>query len=123
MGGILGFVPGATTHVGAMALAGSGSPSHLFGRFQTSVLLGLVHVVTGLVGIASARTSELARTFLLCAGVFYLLIWLVGMVQGGSWIPVDDADNWLHCVVGIVLLALGFFAASAAERQPVSASA
>lgn len=110
VGGLLGFVPGITTHYGAMALAGSGSHARLLAVFQTSVLLNLVHLLSGVGGLVLARTLEGARTFVLACGVGYLVLWLLGLVGGGTWIPVSSADDWLHFVTGIVLIGLGFFA-------------
>ena len=49
---------------------------------------------------------------LLGGGVVYLVLWIYGLVidQGGSanFVPINTADNWLHFVLGIALLGLGF---------------
>jgi hypothetical protein len=116
--GILGFIPGITTHYGDLGFAGHGSDARLVGLFQTSVLHNLVHIAFG-AGIFMAKTAEGARSFLIVGGVVYLVIWLVGLIGGLEWLPVNSADNWLHFVFGLVMIALGF----AAGRSTAEATA
>jgi Domain of unknown function (DUF4383) len=106
--GVLGFIPGITTHYSDMAFAGEDSGAKLLGIFQVSVLHNIVHVLLGIAGLGLARTWEGARTYLIGGGVLYLALWLLGIVGGGDWIPVNSADNWLHFVVGLGMVALGF---------------
>jgi Domain of unknown function (DUF4383) len=109
--GILGFIPGITTHYSDMSFAGHDSGAKLLGIFQVSVLHNIVHLLFGVVGLALARTPEGARTYLLGGGVVYLVLWIYGLVidQGGNanFVPINTADNWLHFVLGIALLGLG----------------
>ena len=114
--GILGFVPWITTHYSDLSFAGHASRAELLGVFQVSVLHNLVHIAFGVVGIVLAKAADAARTYLVGGGVVYLAIWLLGVVGGGSWIPVNTADNWLHFGLGIGLIALGFVASQAAVR-------
>ena len=116
--GALGFVPGFTTHYGKMSFAGHGSGAQLFGFFQTSVLHNLVHLAFGVVGAVLARTPEGASRFLLGGGIAYLAIWVLGVVGAGGWIPVNEADNWLHFLLGLGLIGLGFAASRRAEPEP-----
>jgi hypothetical protein len=106
--GVLGFIPGITTHWGDMSFAGSGSDAQLLGIFQVSILHNIVHLLFGIAGLAFARTPEGARTYLIGGGLVYLVLWLLGIVGAGDWIPSDTADNWLHFVLGIGMVALGF---------------
>jgi hypothetical protein len=115
--GILGFVPGITTHYGDLSFAGSGSDSQLLGIFQVSILHNIVHLLFGIAGLALARTPDGARTFLIGGGVVYLVLWLLGIVGGGDWIPVDTADNWLHFILGLGMVALGFVTGRAVVRE------
>src|SRR3954469_24762979 len=78
--GVLGFIPGITTHYGDLGFAGDGSSAKLLGVFQVSVLHNIVHVLYGLAGFALARTWEGARTFLIGGGAVYLLLWGLGLI-------------------------------------------
>ena len=114
--GILGFVPGVTTHVGDLSFAGHESGAKLLGIFQVSVLHNLVHLLFGIVGLVLAKTAEGARTYLLGGGVVYLALWVLGVVGGGDWIPANTADNWLHLGLGIGLIALGYVSGRSTVR-------
>jgi hypothetical protein len=102
--GVLGFVPGITTHVDSLAFAGHGSRAELLGQFRISVLLNLVHIASGLPAAVLARTEAGARAYLVGCGVAYLVLWVLGPLSIGGWIPLNTADNWLHLVWGCALL-------------------
>jgi hypothetical protein len=106
--GVLGFIPGITTHYGDLEFAGEGSDARLLGAFQVSVLHNIVHMLFGVVGFVLARTWSGARTYLLGGGVFYLALWILGLVNGARWIPANNADDWLHLGLGAGLILLGF---------------
>ena len=108
LAGVLGFVPGITTHYSDLSFAGRGSAATLLGVFQVSVLHNIVQLLYGVAALGLAKTAEGARTFLLAGGVVYLGLWVLGVVGGGNWIPVNTADNWLHFVVGIAMVGGGF---------------
>ena len=106
--GIAGFIPGITTNLyDGLDFAGDGSEAELLGLFQVSILHNIVHALFG-VGIFMAATPEGARTYLLGAGAIYIVLFLLGIIGGADWVPVNDADNWLHLVLGVALLGLGF---------------
>ncbi|MGZ4333350.1 MAG: DUF4383 domain-containing protein [Gaiellaceae bacterium] len=113
--GVLGFVPGITTHYGDLRFAGHGSRAQLLGIFRVSILHNIVHLLFGAVGIMLAKAPDTARTFLVGGGAVYLAIWVLGIV-GRDWIPVDTADNWLHFTVGIGMIGLGFVAGRGLAR-------
>lgn len=109
--GILGFIPGITTNYGALAGAGHESQALLLGVFQVSVLHNLVHLLFGAAGLLMARTPGQAKNYLIGGGIIYLVLWLYGMFVGhaspANFIPVNNADNWLHLVLGLGMVALG----------------
>jgi hypothetical protein len=96
--GILGFVPGVTTHLGDLRL-GRGSHAELFGEFRVSILLNVLHVIVGLGGIALASATVVA--------IASLAFWLLGVLAAGAWLSLDTAGNWLHFVLAAGLLGLG----------------
>jgi hypothetical protein len=106
--GVLGFMPGITTHYHDLSFAGHDSGAKLLGVFQVSVLHNLVHLLFGAVGLALAKTAEGARNFLIGGSVVSLALWVLGVVGAGAWIPANTADNWLHFALGLGMLALGF---------------
>lgn len=115
--GIIGFIPGLTTNLyDGLELAGDDGDAEILGVFETSVLHNVVHLAFGLVGLALARTWSGARTFLVGGGIIYLALWLIGLLGGLNWIPVNDADDWLHLVVGVAMIGLGFAATRGGER-------
>jgi hypothetical protein len=106
--GIAGFIPGITTDLyDGLDFAGDGSEAELLGLFQVSVLHNIVHALFG-VGIFMAATPSGARTFLIASGAIYVVLFLLGILDGVDWVPVNDADDWLHLGLGIGLLGLGF---------------
>ena len=106
--GILGFIPGITTDYGDMAFAGDESEAKLLGIFQVSILHNIVHLLFGIAGLALARTWDGARMFMIGGGVIYLLLWILGLAGGADWIPSNTADDWLHLVLGVSMVLLGF---------------
>ncbi len=119
--GILGFVPGITTHYGDLSFAGHSSGAKLLGIFQVSILHNIVHLLFGIVGLVLAKTAEGARTFLVGGGAVYLVLWVIGLVGAGDWIPVNTADNWLHFGLGVGMIGLGLVTARGSARTAVTA--
>lgn len=120
--GLAGFVPGLTTGIDGMT--GSGHESHalLFGVFQVSILHNIVHLLFGVVGLAVA-TSNVGNTYwyLVIGGVVYLVLWLYGMVvdpdSRANFVPLNDADNWLHLILGLLMVGLGVLLRGKSRRD------
>ena len=105
--GPAGFVPGLTSGLyEQLDFAGSESDAQLLGLFRVSVLHNIVHLLFGVAGLALGRTAVGARAFLLGAGWLYLLLWLLGLAGGMEWLPTDRADDWLHVVLGVGMIAV-----------------
>lgn len=106
--GVAGFIPGVTTNLyDGLEFAGNDGTAELLGLFQVSVLHNIVHGLFGIAGLALAATAGGARTYLIGGGAIYIALFLLGIVGGGDWIPVNDADNWLHLVLGAGMIGLG----------------
>jgi len=109
--GVLGFIPGITTNYGDMTFAGHESGAMLLGVFNVSILHNIVHLLFGAVGLAMSRTAAGARTYLIAGGVVYAVLWLYGLFidqdSAANFVPVNDADNWLHLVLAIAMIGLG----------------
>ncbi|KRE34676.1 hypothetical protein ASG82_00175 [Mycobacterium sp. Soil538] len=109
--GIAGFIPGLTTNYSELSFAGHHSGAMLLGVFAVSILHNIVHLLFGVAGIALSRTFDSARLYLIVGGVIYAVLWLYGLVidhdSSANFVPVNNADNWLHLVLALGLLALG----------------
>jgi len=109
--GLLGFVPGITSHYDQLSFAGHHSDAALLGIFNVSVLHNLVHLAFGVAGVALARTFNGARSYLIGGGIVYLVLFIYGLVidhdTAANVVPVNDADNWLHLGLAVAMIVLG----------------
>ena len=109
--GIAGFIPGITTDFDDLQFAGHESEAELLGIFQVSVLHNIVHLLFGVAGLALARTWSGARTFLIGGGAIYLVLFVYGLLidkdSDANFVPLNEADDWLHLGLGLGMLALG----------------
>lgn len=99
--GVLGFVPGITTDEGK-----------LLGVFQVDTVHNIVHLLTGIVAVAVSYSSMKAqRLYFQVFGVVYLLVTIVGFVQGDTVLGIFDtnmADHVLHLLIAAFALYAGF---------------
>jgi hypothetical protein len=125
--GVLGFVPGVTTNYDDLTFAGHHSDALLLDIFEVSVLHNIVHLLFGVAGILAGRAgANAARGYLVGGGVIYLALWVYGLVvdhdSSANFVPLNNADNWLHLVLGIGMIGLGLVLApsssAAAGRRP-----
>jgi hypothetical protein len=123
--GILGFVPGVTSQYDQMRFAGHESGALLLGLFQVSILHNAVHLLFGVAGLVMARSHGAARSFLIGGGVIYLLLWLYGLfvdhASQANFVPLNDADDWLHFVLGIGMVGLGMILSRKQPSRPLAA--
>jgi hypothetical protein len=105
--GILGFVPAATTDVNGMPM--------LLGIFHVNAAHNYVHIASGVVfllcGMAGAGAS---RTFFKVFGLIYAAVAVLGFMKGDGMllglISNNTATTYLHVVLAVVMLFLGFVA-------------
>lgn len=124
--GILGFIPGITSHYGDMTFASEGSDARLLGIFEVSILHNIVHLLFGIAGIISGRKSaRAAYNFLFYGGLIYFALFIYGVVidknSDANFIPVNSADDVLHLIlsIGMTGIALGL----RSQRRSVAAHA
>ena len=114
--GVAGFIPGLTTDLyDGLEFAGDEGSSELLGLFKVSILHNIVHLLFG-VGILAAKTHAGALKYLLYSGIAYVALFLIGIVNAGDWVPINDADDVLHA--GLALGLLGAWAASKGAEDP-----
>jgi hypothetical protein len=108
--GVLGFIPGATTHVELLQWAGHHSGAKLFGVFAVSGLHHFLHLAIGAAGLVMARSYAMARAYFLAGGVVFLALWAYGFfiadASAANVVGMNGADNWLHFGLGLGLLLL-----------------
>lgn len=98
--GVLGFVPGITSN------------GMLLGIFQVDALHNIIHLLTGIIALVVMKKGESAvRTFFKVFGIVYLVVLVVGVLQGDTVLGlfgVNMADHLLHLVIAVVALWYGF---------------
>jgi hypothetical protein len=93
----------------------------VFGVLDVNGWHNVVHIVSGLAGLAMART--LAREYALGLGAVYLVLAVWGFIVGDgdsilSIIPVNTEDNVLHLLIGLT----GLAAYAATRERPERAA-
>jgi len=52
-----------------------------------------------------------ARAFLIGGGAVYAVLWLYGLLvandSSANFVPVNNADDWLHLLLAVGMIALG----------------
>jgi len=110
--GIAGFI--------ANPLIGTGA------FFEADTVHNLIHLVLGILLIVFAMRGQ-AVLSLKVVGIIALVLGVLGVMtvpsEGGMLLGIamtNGASDWLHIVVGIVLIALGYFAKGSSAMAPQS---
>ncbi len=104
LAGILGFLVSASFGVG------DGIDGDLLAGFEVNGWHNLVHLGSGLFLLASARRRKRAKDAALIFGGTYLLVTLVGIIDGTDvvgLIPVNALDHVLHGALSLLGLVAG----------------
>jgi hypothetical protein len=85
----------------------------------------VVHLLSGVVGLAMAGTAARARLFSIGYGIVYVLVTILGFAVGDgglllSIIPINTADNVLHLAVALTGIGVGL-ASPVGARRPLAA--
>lgn len=104
--GVVFIVAGLLGFVGGLGIVG---PT---GFFMTNTAHDLVHLVTGLLFVfVSMKASSSMAMVLKIFGVVYLVVALLGFWMGSpilGFLDSNAAADWLHVILGIVILGAGF---------------
>ncbi len=105
-----------------------GDTDAVFGVLDVNGWHNLVHLATGLIGLAVARSYPGARRYAIWFGVIYSLVAIWGLVIGDGEailgiVPINSEDNVLHALIALAGLAAGFGTSptpspSSTEAQP-----
>ncbi len=109
--GILGFIPGITTDYDRLTTFDDVG-AKLLGIFGANILENIVHLLYGVAGLAAAASWAASKNYFIWGGAVYLVVWLYGLVidleSSANFLGVNTAANWLHFVLGVVMIAAGF---------------
>ena len=118
--GILGFFYDSTFESGDDA-----SREAVLGILDVNGWHNIVHVASGVVGLAVAGSYSNARLYALGFGGVYILVAILGFIYGNGdeifdIIPVNTEDNVLHALIGVSGIGAGM--ATPAEPAPTTAA-
>lgn len=121
--GIIGFFYEASFETGNAVARNS---DEVFGLLAVNGWHNLVHLATGLLGLAAA--SYAARTYALGLGLVYTILAIWGFLETENGfavlidlVPINTEDNVLHLILGLTGLAAG--AATPRDTAPVARTA
>jgi hypothetical protein len=114
LAGILGFFYTADFSTGDNA-----GRDALIGAFDVNGWHNVVHLLSGLLGLAVARSWRGAKLYCWAFGLTYLAVTVWGFVLGDGevilgLIPINTEDNFLHLAISL----LGIIAAIATPSAP-----
>lgn len=78
--------------------------------FEVNGWHNLVHILSGLFLLFGFFRHGLAKTVAIVFGVFYLVLLVLGLINGNDildFVPVNPADNVLHGVLALLALGAG----------------
>ncbi len=78
----------------------------VLGILDVNAWHNLVHIASGVIGLAVASSYGGARTYAIAFGAVYLVVTLLGFIAGDgeeifNLIPVNTEDNVLHLLLGV----------------------
>jgi hypothetical protein len=127
--GVVGATLVVAGIIGFFYSASFGSPGDVdavFGILDVNAWHNLVHIATGLLGLAAFSAGAYAsRTYAIAIGVVYIVVAIWGFIIGDGesilgFIPINTEDNVLHLLLGVGGLTAWY--ASPRELSPRPAS-
>jgi Domain of unknown function (DUF4383) len=103
-----------------------GKVKDVFGVLSVNGWHNVVHLATGLLGLAVWRTYGGARAYALGLGVVYIAVAIWGFVIGSGesilgFLPVNSEDNVLHLLIALAGLFAGVLTPATPEPSGVDA--
>jgi len=120
--GILGFFYESSFATGDDTLV---ERDAILGIFDVNGWHNVVHIASGLVGLAVVGSYANARMYALGFGAVYIVVAILGFIYGDGdsifkLIPVNTEVNVLHVLIGVAGLGAGM--ATPAEPAPTTAA-
>jgi hypothetical protein len=112
VGGIL-LIAGIIGFFYSASFGSPGSVDAVFGILDVNAWHNLVHILTGALGVLAFMSGpRAARLYALAFGAVYIVVAIWGFIIGGGesilgFIPINDEDNVLHIVLGVLGLGAG----------------
>jgi Domain of unknown function (DUF4383) len=110
---IFGAVLTTAGIIGFFYSSSFGSPGNtddVFGILSVNGRHNVVHIATGVIGLAALGSYANARLYAIGLGIVYIVVAIWGFIIGSgdailSIIPVNTEDNILHLLIGIAGIA------------------
>ena len=115
---IIGFItPGGMS----MQPSDPAMASKALGIFPVNLLHNIVHLLFGIWGLAASRSWNGSKSFFIWVGVLYAILTVAAFISpsGFGLVPLAGADIGLHCLLAIVMLAIGLTAKPAVTATVV----
>jgi Domain of unknown function (DUF4383) len=120
--GIIGFFYSASFATGAAEVGVDAD--NVFGILAVNGWHNLLHIALGLLALAVAGSTSGARAYCLGIGLVYVVLAIWGWIDSDGvllgLIPVNDEDNVLHLVLGLVGLAAGAATPTVEQTRPAA---
>jgi Domain of unknown function (DUF4383) len=114
--GLIGATLAVAGVIGFFYSSSFGSPGSVdavLGVLDVNAWHNLVHLLSGVLGVLAFLSGpRAARTYALAFGAVYIVVAIWGFIIGGGesilgFIPVNDEDNVLHAVLGVLGVGAG----------------
>lgn len=113
---VLGFIS-----PGGMLMTMDPTTGMVLGVFPVNLLHNVVHLAFGVWGLIASRAWAGSKTFFTAGGIIYAVLTVLGFLSptGFGLVPLGGTDIWLHAVLAIAMLAIGYTAKPVAAAPTV----